>query len=195
MAVKRLFPLAVALFFLSISAAAHAVELEGISFPAEKTVAGKKLALNGVALRKAFGFIKVFAGGFYLERPTTDAHTAIMSEQVKYFYLEYLTSKATAKKIQDGFIEHMEKTNPPDLVDRQQENIRQYAAWLDEDMKPGSTSESIYVPGRGLTLIVNGKEKGTISDVTFAQMYYRYSLGEKADKKLRKGYLGFSMKR
>ena len=57
-------------------------------------------------------------------------------------------------------------------------------------MKPGGTSESIYVPGKGLTLIINGQTKGIITDVTFAQMYYRYSLGEKADKKLRKGYLG-----
>jgi len=168
----------------------QAKELQGVSFPEEKVIAGKTLTLNGVALRKAMVIIKVFAGGFYLETPTTDSTVAIESEQVKYFYLEYLTSKATAKKLQDGFIESIKKANPAQLVEAQQKNIELYASWLDQDMKPGGTSESIYEPGKGLTLIINGQTKGTITDVTFAQMYYRYNLGEKADEKLRKGYLG-----
>lgn len=168
----------------------QAAELQGVSFPEEKVIAGKTLTLNGVALRKALGIIKVFAGGFYLETPTTDSTDAIESEQVKYFYLEYLTDKATAEKLQDGFLKSIKKANPAELVEAQQKNIELYASWLDQDMKPGSTSESIYEPGKGLTLIINGQTKGTITDVTFAQMYYRYSLGEKADKKLRKGYLG-----
>jgi len=172
------------------SALVSAAELGGVTFPEEKIIAGKNLKLNGVALRKAMGIVKVFAGGFYLEQPTKDATTAIESEQVKYFYLNYLTDKATAKKIQEGFIENMVNTNPADLVAKYDAQIKQYASWLDQDMKPGSISESIYVPGKGLTLILNGVEKGTIEGPEFAQMYYRYSLGEKADKKLSKGYLG-----
>lgn len=187
---KRIFILLLAGLCFVFTPGIQAKELQGVSFPQEKIVDGKTLTLNGVALRKALGIIKVFAGGFYLETPTTDYKTAIESEQVKYFYLEYLTSKATAKKLQDGFLKSITKANPPELVAAQQKNIELYASWLDQDMKPGSTSESIYVPGKGLTLIVNGKTKGTISDVSFARMYYRYSLGKKADKKLRKGYLG-----
>ena len=66
------------------------MEAAGVKFPGEKVVEGKKLMLNGVAVRKALGFIKVFAGGFYLEKPTKDAREAIESEQVKHFYLHYL---------------------------------------------------------------------------------------------------------
>jgi len=188
--VKKVLVLVLAGLVFGLIPGVQAAELQGVIFPEEKVVAGKTLTLNGVALRKALGFIKVFAGGFYLENPTSDADLAIESEQVKYFYLEYLTSKATAKKLQHGFLEAMEKTNPPELLEAQKENIAIYASWLDQDMKPGGTSESIYVPGKGLTLILNGQEKGTIKDVTFARMYYRYSLGEKADATLRKGYLG-----
>ena len=186
---KALLFLFASLFIMS-SALVSAAELGGVTFPEEKIIAEKNLKLNGVALRKALGVVKVFVGGFYLEEPTKDATTAIESEQVKYFYLHYLTDKATAKKIQEGFIENMVKTNPADLVAKYDAQIKQYASWLDQDMKPGSISESIYVPGKGLTLILNGVEKGTIEGTQFAQMYYRYSLGEKADKKLSKGYLG-----
>lgn len=165
-------------------------EIAGVRFPTEKVVAGKTLKLNGVALRRAYIFVKVFAGAFYLEHPTRDATEAIKSDQIKQFDLRYLTDKATAKKLQEGFIEAMEKANPPELVTKHHDLILRYASWLDKDMKPGATSVSTYIPGKGLTLWLMGEEKGTISDPEFIQMYYRYSLGKKADQTLRKGYMG-----
>ena len=181
--------IAVTMIGTGIGAAADK-EIGGVTFPGEKRVAGKTLKLNGVAIRKALVFIKVFAGGFYLEHPTSDAETAITSEQVKHFYLHYLTSKATAKKLQEGFIEAMEEANPPELVKAHRAEIERYASWLDQDMAPGATSVSTYVPGEGLTLVFKGQEKGTIPGKEFAQMYFRYNLGEKANEALRKGYLG-----
>ncbi len=165
-------------------------EIAGVKFLNEKTIAGKTLELNGVAVRKALVVVKVFAGGLYLERPTQDAREVIESEQVKHLYLHYLTSKATAKKVREGFIEAMEKANSPELVEKHRQEIDRFASWLDTDMQPGSTTESTYIPGEGLTFWVNGEKKGTIQDNEFIQMYYRYCVGEKADKRLRKGYLG-----
>ena len=165
-------------------------EVAGVSFPEQKEIAGHTLKLNGVALRKAMMVVKVFAGGFYLQQPTQDAATAIESEQVKHFYLHYLTSKATAKKLREGFLEAITAANPPELVKAHQEQIDQYAEWLDKDMQPGDVSESIYEPGVGLTLFINGEKKGTIPGPEFARLYMRYNLGEKADARLRKGYLG-----
>ena len=136
------------------------------------------------------GFVKVYAVGLYLEKPSQDAREVIESEQVKYMLTHYLTSKATAKKIRNGFIDLMEKGNPKELVEANRADIDTYASWLDADMKPGLTSESVYVPGKGITLTYQGKVRGTIPGSTFAQMYYRYNVGEKADKKIRKGLLG-----
>ena len=48
------------------------MEALGVKFPGEKVVEGKTLKLNGVSYRKALGFVKVYAGGFYLENPTND---------------------------------------------------------------------------------------------------------------------------
>ncbi|MCF8053353.1 MAG: chalcone isomerase family protein [Desulfobacterales bacterium] len=176
--------------FIGGSAQAADREIAGVTFAEQKTIAGKTLTLNGVALRKALVFIKVFAGGFYLETQTFDAEEAITSEQVKHFHLHYLTDKATAKKLQEGFLEAMEKANPPELVEKHRDKIDLYASWLDEDMAPGATSKATYVPGVGLTLEYKGVVKGTIPGEEFARMYFRYNLGENADSSLRKGYLG-----
>jgi hypothetical protein len=189
----RVVACAVALFFVFVIAGAGfagEVEILGVKFPTEKTIAGKTLKLNGVSYLKKFGFVKVYAVGLYLENPTKDPKAVIESEQVKYMLTHYLTSKATAKKISEGFIELMEEGNPKDLVDANRADIEKYASWLDKDMKPGLTSESVYVPGKGLTLTYQGEVRGTIPGNTFAQMYYRYNVGEKADKKIREGLLG-----
>lgn len=84
----------------------------------------------------------------------------------------------------------MEQRNPKELVDANRADIEKYAGWLDKDMQPGLTSESLYIPGEGLTLTYQGEVKGTIPGDTFAQMYYRYNVGENADKKIREGLLG-----
>jgi len=165
-------------------------EVLGVKFAGEKKVAGKTLTLNGVAYRKALVFVKVYAGGFYLENPTKDPVQAIESEQVKHFYLHYLTSKATAKKIREGFVELMEKCNPPELVIKHRADIDRHAAWFDKDMKPGKTSVTTYIPGKGLVVEYMGTVKGTIPGNEYARMYYRYIFGDKADQKMKKGYLG-----
>ena len=165
------------------------MEIADVTFPGQKVIADKTVHLNGVALKTKF-FIKVFAGGFYLENPTQNDEEAITSEQVKHFHLHYLTSKATAEKLQEGFKEAISDANPPELVAKYRQEIDLYASWLDADMAPGATSLTTYVPGKGLTLVFKGQEKGTIADKTFAQMYFRYTLGKDADAALREGYLG-----
>ena len=190
---RRLFAFALAVLFVFVVAGigvAGEVEILGVKFPTEKTIEGKTLKLNGVSYLKKLGFVKVYAVGLYLENPTQDPKEVIESEQVKYMLTHYLTSKATAKKISEGFVELMEEGNPKDLVDANRADIDRYAAWLDADMKPGLTSESVYVPGKGITLTYQGQVKGTIQGNTFAQMYYRYNVGENADKKIREGLLG-----
>ena len=180
------------LFLIVIAATGYAGDkkIAGVTFPGEKVVAGKTLKLNGVALKKKFGFVKVFAGGFYLENPSSDPETIINSEQVKQFVLHYLTSKATAKKLQEGFKEAIADANPKAMVKAQQANIDLYASWLDADMAPGKLSVTTYIPGKGLTCVYQGVEKGTITNKDSIKMYMTYNFGEDADSKIRKGYTG-----
>jgi len=128
----------------------------------------------------------------FLSEPlgSADTREVIESEQVKYLLTHYLTKKATAKQIQKGFLEVIEECNPPELVQTNQADIDTYASWLNKDMAPGLTSYSIYIPGKGLTLTYQGEVRGTIPGSTFMQMYYRYNVGEKAPKNIRKGLLG-----
>ena len=191
---KQLLIFAVMLGLLCDSGAVladDAVEVLGVKLPKTKVVEGKTLTLNGVAYRTAaLGFVKVYAVGFYLESPTQDAGQAINSEQVKHLYFHYLTSKATAEKLQNGFIDLIESCNPKEMVERNKADIERYASWLDKDMQPGLTSVSTYIPGKGITLEYQGEIRGTITNKEFIKMYYTYNFGEKANSDIRDGLLG-----
>ncbi len=170
--------------------AADEVEILGVKFPTETVVQGKSLKLNGVSYLKKFGFVKVYAVGLYLEKPTRDPDEVIASEQIKQLKFHYLTSKATARKLQDGFLELMEKCNPPEAMERNRSDVERYASWFDKDMKPGLTSMSTYVPGQGLTMEYQGVKKGIITNPEFIKMYYTYNFGEKSNARIRNGLLG-----
>ena len=190
---RRLFVLALAVLVVCAwtgFGAAEEVEILGVKFPTQKIVEGKTLTLNGVSYLKKLGFVKVYAVGLYLEKPTRDPKEVIESEQIKQMVTHYLTKMATAEKISQGFIELMEAGNPKDLVEANRADIEKYASWMDKDMAPGLTAISTYVPGTGVIYEYQGKVKGTIPGSTFAQMYYRYNVGENADQQLRKGLLG-----
>lgn len=173
----------------NVVGAANDKELLGVKFPGEMVVAGKTLQLNGVAYRKALGVVKVYVAGLYLEKTSNDSNEVIESEQVKSLVTHYLTDKVTAVRMKDGFLDVIKECNPEELVAAHQDEINTYAGWLDKDMKPGLTSVQTYVPGKGLTLTYQGEEKGTIPGKEFAQMYYRLTLGEKANKNVRQGLL------
>ena len=166
------------------------MEILGVTFAGEKVVAGKTLTLNGVAYRKALGFVKVFVTGLYLENPTQNAEEVINSEQMKHLVTHYLTKKATAKKIQEGVREAMQKCNPADMVATHQADVDRLISWMDKDMAPGLTTESTYIPGEGLTYVYQGVTRGTIAGSEFMKLYYNMSFNEKAPKKVREGLLG-----
>ncbi len=189
-ALKILLSVTVVIGLAGGSVLAADVEVQGVKLPSQKEVDGKIVTLNGAALRKAMGFVKVNVLGLYLEKPTQDPEEVVTSQQVKQLYSHYLTGMATAEKLRNGFIEQIQRSNPPELVEAHRAAIEQYASWLDKDMQPGQLSIGTYVPGQGLTLEYQGQVKGTISDPVFAEMYFRANVGEKADKSIRDGLLG-----
>lgn len=189
---KSLAVILTAVFVIGTAATIFAQDMEilGVTFPGEKTIDGKVLKLNGVSYRRALGVVKVYAVGLYLEEKTNDAEEVIESEQMKHMFTHYLTSKATAKKISEGFVDLIKECNPPELVEANQAEIDLFASWLDKDMAPGLTSYTTYIPGQGLILTYQDEVRGTIPGDEFMKMYYRYNVGENAKKKLREGLLG-----
>jgi hypothetical protein len=83
--------------------AAVARRVSGVSVPVTASVSNKELTLNGAGVGKEKAFVKVYVVARYLEQPTSDARTAMTSDQKKHFVLSMLRDAS-----REQFIEALE---------------------------------------------------------------------------------------
>jgi Chalcone isomerase-like len=124
----------------------QARDLAGVSMPEVVRVAVRQLRLNGMGVGTEKTFFKVYVVGFYLERKTTDARTAITSDQVKRIALTMLRDVSRQK-----FVQAVEKgmvlnSGPAISTLRARLNV------LEESLpalKKGDILDFTYIPGTG----------------------------------------------
>lgn len=187
-----LLPLRVLLLagLLAVGGGLFAKEIGGVSLPDKLTVEGQDLTLNGAGLRKKL-FIKVYAGGLYLPAKTKKGEDVINTEQAAAIRLHFIYDGVSAEKLtgawNDGF-----KAATGDNTAAIQKEIDGFNALFTEEAKKNDVYDIIYVPGKGVTLKVNGEAKGNITaGENFRKALWGIWLGNKpADKGLKKGMLG-----
>lgn len=177
----------VALAALLVAApSAHAGTVQGVTFPDSATVGGKPVVLNGMGVRVAYVFVKVYVAGLYLTTKTTDASTAITNDEPKRMILQFLR-EVTHDEMVDAMNEGFAHTASPALAPQ----VAQFSAFFTEPLAEGSQTTFDYVPGTGTTVTISGKERGTIPGVDFMQALWGIWLGPKpADSSLKSGLLG-----
>ena len=171
---KRIFGTVLAGAFL-LSSAAFAGELGSVKLPDSITVGGKTLKLNGMGLRKKFGF-KVYVGGLYLETPSKDAAAILAGDTAKAVTMHFIRDVGKDKML-DAYKEGFEN-NAKDKVAAQKANIDKFLS-LVTDMKDGSEVTYAYDPAKGVSVIAGGKTLGTIEGKEFASAVFSLWLGPK----------------
>jgi hypothetical protein len=166
--------------------AALAGELAGITMPDTLKAGEKTLKLNGLGLRKKSVF-KVYVGGLYLESPSKDAGAILASDQAKAIRLHFLRDLTKAQLVeafQEGF-----EANAKDKAGQKAAFDKMLA--LVPDVKEGTTMTFAYLPGKGTTLSVGGKELGVFEGKSFAAAVFAIWLGPKPPSEdLKTGMLG-----
>jgi len=172
---------------LSVSAAALARELAGVTLPDTLTAGGKELKLNGLGLRKKAIF-KVYVGGLYLEAPSKDAAAILGADQakaVRMHFLRDLKKTQLSEAFQEGF-----EANAKEKAAAQKASIDRMLS-LVPDVKEGETMTFTYVPGTGTSLRHGEKELGVIEGKEFADALFSIWLGPKPPSEdLKRGMLG-----
>ena len=169
------------------SGSASAKELAGVKLPDTSTVGGKTLKLNGMGLRKKAVF-KVYVGGLYLEAPSKDAAAILAADAPRELAMQFLRSVEKDKLVEtyrEGFT-----ANAPEKAAAQKANVDKFLGWV-ADVKDGTKWAITYLPGKGTTLALEGKEAGTIEGKDFADLVFSLWLGPKPPSEdLKKGLLG-----
>jgi Chalcone isomerase-like len=185
---KRALSLTLAALVLGHVGTASAGEKSGVKMPDRVTVAGKALVLNGMGVREATMFnVNVYVAGLYLEKKTQNPDEVVTSEQVKRIDLVFVRD-VDREDITDAWNTQF-KSNGADMT-RLKPQITQLNGWMAE-MEEDETLSFTYVPTKGLTVVVKGKEKGTIPGADFGHAFFAIWFGRSPPNKgLKSGMLG-----
>lgn len=180
---------AVILLVLFSVSQAMGIEIAGVHLPDSVTVNNKKLQLNGAGLRKKV-IIKVYAGGLYLLKKETDPEKIIAADEPMMVRMHFIHSKVSREKLVNAWNEGLAKATNGDTAAIQSQ-INEFNGYFTTDAKKGDVVDVIYVPGRGTSVAMNGKRKGTTPGFEFKKAVFAIWLGEKpADAGLKKGMVG-----
>jgi hypothetical protein len=168
---------------------AQARECRGINFPEQTQAEGSTLTLNGLGVRKATMFkVNVYVAALYVGRTSTDPVALLSAGTPTELVLHFIRDVGAAdiqKAWSEGFSENA-KQQLPALKDR----IATLNSWM-ADMSVGQRLIFSFKPGAGVTVAVNGTEKGTIKGDDFLRALFSIWLGDHPpNSELKAGPLG-----
>jgi hypothetical protein len=147
----------------------------GVSMPDKITVDGKSLVLNGMGVREATVFdVDVYVAGLYLEKASQDGNAILGSPETKRLHMQFVRDvdqDDMVEAISDGF-----KKSAGGGLAALKPRIKMLSSWLPE-LEEGNTITMTYLPGRGVQVSINGKDKGTIEGDDFAKALFGIWLG------------------
>ncbi len=173
---------------LSLAAApvAHARRCGGVSMDDNVTVGDATLVLNGMGIREATVFnVDVYVAGLYLPEPTNSPRTILDGDTPKRLVMHFVRDVDRSdmdEAIREGF---------GDVAERHAAAITRFANMFPEEIRSGTILTFDYVPGRGLSVRVGNRNKGTIRGAGFARAFFRIFVGPNPPNRgLKRGLLG-----
>ena len=161
--------------------------IKDVEFPVEKVVAGEKLVLNGLGLRKAFFTVKVYVGALYLSEKSTEVDAIVKNPKVKKVEMQFLMG-VPRNKLTEAWREALYNQCPKDCS-----NVKEGTAKMNSYMTSvvkGDRFEYTIFPDKVLVSI-KGEEKPAIPGKDFAEAMIKIYVGDKAiDSNLAKGLRG-----
>lgn len=155
-----------------------AATYKGVTMEDSIDVDGQTLVLNGMALRKkviVFTF-KVYVAGLYLPQKESSAEKILQTDGMRRTVMHFLRSVG-ADKINDAWYEGL-KANTPNYSPELKKQFDTLCSYM-EEVKDGDLIVFTYIPGKGTTVQVKGKEKGIIEGKEFADALFACWIGPK----------------
>ncbi|WP_310567978.1 chalcone isomerase family protein [Hydrogenophaga sp.] len=184
--------LAGAVFFSALSAGAATVEVAGVKLEDRVTLAGKPLVLNGAGVRYKAIF-KVYAAGFYVEKPASTTDGLLDQpgpKRMTITMLRDIDSAELGKLFSRGMEDNMEKGSFAQLIPGVMRMSQVFSNH--KVLKTGENFVLDWIPGTGTVLTIKGKVEGEpFKEPEFFEALMRIWLGPKpADWQLKDALLG-----
>ena len=182
-----------ATFALLLSAAASAVEVNGVTVAERVQIGsgGPNLVLNGAGVRTRLVF-KIYVAALYLPAKMNSGEEILSNDQPRRLLLHMLRD-LTSKVLTASMIEALNETLTPAERAPLESRVQQFNAILEtlHDLRRGTRIAIDYVPQFGTIVLIDGNEKGRIPGADFNQALLRMWIGARPrDVELRSALLG-----
>jgi hypothetical protein len=196
-----------ACLLLGASAEAQSIKepSSGLSFDVSKSVMGRQATCVGVGIRKAFGFVKVYAAGLYVDDATGKPSFAKLLEgaggnldslrnsttlfnwliqqdfgkSMEWVFTRDLEKGKMAKTIKESLERELGDLNAPDV----KEHADKFLAAVDIPLKKWQRMVIVQGGGYSLTAVLDGKSVVSVKNKKIAQAIWRIYLGNQPVQK------------
>lgn len=183
---KILFGSLVSLMFCS---GVSGKEIGAVLLPDTFQAGEDTLFLNGAGLRKRL-FVKVYVGALYLRAATQDPRKIIEADEPMVVRIHIIYDGISSKDFIDALNQGFQNATGGDITPIR-EKIDQFTRLFRGDPKKNDLYDIVYLPGKGINVLLNSKPSGVVDGLTFKKAVFSIWLGEKpVDVGLKKGMLG-----
>jgi len=167
----------------------QAIEKEGVQIPDKVTVGGTELELNGTALRQRM-MMKAYVAALYVPKKSS-SDKELIAQNVPMRMAMYVTFSLVPKgMVVSGWSNNVPVNTTPEELKGLEERLNKFYSFFTE-MHQGDTVFIDYIPGKGTSVINNGKVVGTIEGDDFFDPLLKVWIGETpVDDDFKKGLIG-----
>jgi len=171
------------------SMTAQTTEVSGVKVAQKVTMEGQNLVLNGAGVREKL-FMDMYVGALYLPKKSSNSTEIMTGDDPAAIKLTIVSGLISSDKmihaVNEGFENSTNKNTAPIKA-----KIAQFKACFKDEIKKGDVFDMVFVPGKGVVVSKNGKEKGVIEGADFKKAMFGIWLSNKpADKNLKAAMLG-----
>ena len=173
--------------------AAQALDVAGVNYPPQFTVAGKPLVLNGAGIRYRF-VVKVYTAGLYLPAKADTVEQALALPGPKRIHIQMLRdidANTLGKLFTRGMEDNSSRAEFGKAIPGTLKLSELFVA--KKKLATGENFSVEYIPGQGTMVLVNGQPglSAPIMEPEFFQSLLKIWLGPKpADDLLKAALLG-----
>ncbi len=160
-----------------MSAVAVARTVEGVNLPETISLEGQELVLNGAGVREKF-FFDIYVAALYLPARNRDARSILTADQPWRMSMDFLYSEVDREKLDKGWDEGFEANVPREKLAALRERLQTFKNMF-STMRKGDVALMDYMPGKGVRVVINGKEKGVVPGADFARALLSVWIGAK----------------
>jgi len=141
---------------------ADALTVEGKEYPPTMEVEGRTLKLVGAGVREKTIFkIDIYTMGVYFENMTCNHLKLIHTDEAKVIFMDFVRD-IPGDKMMANLKGNFEQRLSDDATEELKKKVRDFVGIFREEIKDKTRVKVVYVPGKGTSTFINGKQQGPI---------------------------------